>query len=233
MPDLSDPVPLLGRTALFGRLPEADRAEIAARIVPVWFEPGTLIFARGDAGQDIHVVESGSVRLSVMTAEGRELSLLHAGPGEVLGEIAVLDGGSRTADARAVGRVRTLKLGRAVLLGLMQSRPALAREAIAFLCARLRATNDVLEGIALYPIEARIARFLISAVRLRGGAPAKDGCVALQLGMSQGDLALLIGASRPKVSAALQALEQSGAISRDGDTTYCDIDALGRIAEAG
>ena len=229
----SDQAMLLARTTLFGRLSEADRIAVALRMAPVTFEPGTLIFARGDAGEDIHVVEAGSVRLSVMTAEGRELALLHAGAGEVLGEIATLDGGSRTADARAVGRVRTLKLSRTVLLGLMEARPVLAREVIAFLCARLRATNDVLEGIALYPIEARIARFLVSAVRLRGNSPDKDGRIALQLGMSQGDLALLIGASRPKVSAALQALEQGGAISRDGDTTFCDVDALGRIAEAG
>lgn len=224
---------LLGRTALFEALAEAERTSLARRMIPVTHEPGTLIFERGDPGRDIHLVVSGSVRLSVMTPEGRELSLLHAGPGEILGEIAALDGGQRTADARAVGRVETLRLDRKALDDLIAGNPDMARQAIAFLCRRLRATNEVLEGIALYPLEARIARFLLSAARMKGGAPDKEGRVAVELGMSQSDLALLIGASRPKVSTALQSLETAGAIARSGERTLCDIDELARIAEGG
>lgn len=228
-------VAALGRTALFGALPEKALADVAARMTPVSYEPGELIFARGDEGRDVHLVMAGSVRLSVMTVEGRELSLLQAGPGEILGEIAVLDGRTRTTDARAVGKVQTMRLSRTVLNGLIESDPVMAKQAIAFLCARLRSTNEVLEGIALYPIESRIARFLLSSVRIKGdaGATKRNGTVQVQLGLSQGDLALLIGASRPKVSTALQSLEASGAIRREGDTTHCNVAELERLAEGG
>jgi CRP-like cAMP-binding protein len=224
---------LLAATALFAPLSDDDRAAIAGSMSKLQFEPGALIFQRGDPGRDVLLVVSGSVRLSVMTPEGRELSLLHAGPGEILGEIAVLDGGQRTADARAVGRVTVLKLQRAVLVDELRRNSAMATAAITFLCRRLRATNDILEAIALYPIEARIARFLLSVARLKGAAAGKDGRVPVELGMSQGDLALLIGASRPKVSMALQALEASGAIARAGERTHCDIEALEKLAESG
>lgn len=229
----TDAARLLGATALFGALCESDRADIAARMMSFAHEPGALIFQRGDEGRDVHLVVSGNVRLSIMTPEGRELSLLHAGPGEILGEIAALDGGQRTADARAVGRVETLRFDRSVLDQLIARSPDMARAVIAFLCRRLRATNDVLEAIALYPIEARIARFLLSAARLKGTAPDASGLVTVELGMSQGELALLVGASRPKVSMALQGLEAGGAIKRDGERTLCDLDALAAIAEGG
>ncbi len=230
---MTDLTSALGQTPLFGALPEADRAAVAKRMVPVSYPAGALIFARGDAGRDIHLVTAGRVKMSVVTAEGRELTLLHAGPGDIVGEIAALDGGPRTTDAHAVGTVETMRLGRDVLLGLVETNPLLARQAIYFLCQRLRSTNDALEGIALYPIESRIARFLLSAAKLRGGTPDGQGFTAVQLGISQGDLALLIGASRPKVSAALQSLEAAGSISRAGDVVRCDLDALARVAEAG
>jgi CRP/FNR family cyclic AMP-dependent transcriptional regulator len=69
------------------------------------FQAGQAIFARGDSGTDIYLVTEGRVRLSVLSAEGRELSFSYAGPGDLFGEIAALDGGGRTADATPLGPV--------------------------------------------------------------------------------------------------------------------------------
>jgi CRP-like cAMP-binding protein len=194
------------------------------------FASGQLLFQRGDPGDDICLILKGRIRLSILSPEGRALSFLIAGPGDIFGEIAALDGGVRTADATAAGETVVAMLPRTALLRLIETRPAVAKAAIDFVCARLRATDDRLEAIALYPIEARLARFLISALRLRG-VTAGTGRAELNLPMSQTDIACMIGASRPKVNGALASLEGAGAIRRDGERIDCDLDRLRAIAE--
>lgn len=224
-------VDLLGRTALFGSLDEAERRAIADEMREVNFDPSQVIFARGDAGREIYLVVSGRVRISVLTAEGRELSFAHAEPGAIFGEIAMLDGGPRSADATAVGKVSALSLSKPAFKRLMETQPHVADAAVRFLCSRIREADQQLEAIALYPIEGRLARFFLAAARAK--APdAKEGRVTIELPMSQSELALLIGASRPKVNTALSMLETSGALERNGSRIVCDIEELQAIAGA-
>ncbi|MFN3623950.1 MAG: Crp/Fnr family transcriptional regulator [Hyphomicrobium sp.] len=224
-------VELLGRTALFGSLDEAERRAIADEMREANFDPGQVIFARGDTGREIYLVVSGRVRISVLTAEGRELSFAHAEPGAIFGEIAMLDGGPRSADATAVGKVSALSLSKPAFKRLMETEPHVADAAVRFLCSRIREADQQLEAIALYPIEGRLARFFLAAARAK--APdAAEGRVTIELPMSQSELALLIGASRPKVNTALSMLETSGALERNGSRIVCDIEELQAIAGA-
>ena len=222
---------MLGRTSLFGALEEADRKAVAQEMRETTFNAGQSIFARGDPGRDIYLVTAGRVRLSVLTAEGRELSFAHAEPGQVFGEIAVLDGGARTADATAVTKVTALTLSKGALTRLIEQRAVVREAVIRFLCNRVREADHQLEGIALYPIEVRLARFFLAASRQKG--ELKPGTkVVIDLPISQSELALLIGASRPKVNAALALLEDGGAIDRKESRFTCDIDELEAIAGA-
>lgn len=224
-------VDLLGRTPLFGSLDEAERRAIADEMREVNFDPGQVIFARGDTGREIFLVLSGRVRISVLTAEGRELSFAHAEPGAIFGEIAMLDGGPRSADATAVNKVSALSLSKPALKRLMETQPHVAEAAVRFLCSRIREADQQLEAIALYPIEGRLARFFLAAARAK--APdAEDGRVTIELPISQSELALLIGASRPKVNTALSMLESSGALERNGPRIVCDLEELQAIAGA-
>jgi CRP-like cAMP-binding protein len=222
-------VEMLGKTALFSPLPEEDRRAVAQELRETSWDQGQVVFARGDPGRDIYLVTSGRVRLSILTSEGRELSFAHAEAGQVFGEIAVLDGGQRTADATTVTKVQALTLSKAALLKLIETRPVVREAVIRFLCGRLREADQQLEGIALYPIEARLARFFLAAVRQKAGADAEDA-VVLDLPISQSELALLIGASRPKVNAALAMLEDQGAIDRSDGRFTCHIEPLEEIA---
>jgi CRP/FNR family transcriptional regulator, cyclic AMP receptor protein len=224
-------VELLGRTPLFGSLDEAERHAVAEEMREVNFDPSQVIFARGDAGREIYLVVSGRVRLSVLTAEGRELSFAHAEAGSIFGEIAMLDGGPRSADAAAVGKVSALSLSKPALKRLMETQPHVADAAVRFLCSRIREADQQLEAIALYPIEGRLARFFLAAARAK--APdSEEGRVTIELPISQSELALLIGASRPKVNTALSMLESSGALERNGSKIVCDIEELQAIAGA-
>ncbi|WP_051388585.1 Crp/Fnr family transcriptional regulator [Hyphomicrobium nitrativorans] len=220
---------MLGQTPLFGALEEADRKAVAQEMREASFGSGQSIFARGDEGRDIYLVTTGRVRLSVLTAEGRELSFAHAEPGHVFGEIAVLDGGVRTADATAVTKVSASTLSKGALMRLINERAIVREAVIRFLCRRVREADHQLEGIALYPIEVRLARFFLATARQKGDAET-GAKVIIDLPISQSELALLIGASRPKVNAALALLEDGGAIARKDTRFTCDIDELEAIS---
>jgi CRP-like cAMP-binding protein len=222
---------LLGRTPMFGLLDEPDRAAIVGRMRRVQFEPNQMIFARGDPGRDLYLVLEGRIRLSVLSSEGRELSFDHAGPGYVFGEIATLDGGERTAGATAISRVQAMALRQEVMIELIERHPKLATAAIRFLCQRLRDTDQRLEAIALHRIEVRLARLILSFLKLQGVTPT-GGNAKLDLGMSQSELGLLIGASRPKVNLALTALEDMGAITKSGSGYICNLETLKSVADA-
>ena len=222
---------MLSRTALFGPMEAEHRRAVVQEMRELVFEANQAIFARGDPGRDIYFVMTGRVRLSVLTPEGRELSFAHAEAGQIFGEIAVLDGGMRTADATAVTKVQALALSKSALMRLIELRPKVGEGVIKFLCNRVREADQQLEGIALYPIEVRLARFFLAAARQKG--EMKPGTkVVLDLPISQSELALLIGASRPKVNAALALLEGSGAIARGDGRFTCDTDELEAIAGA-
>lgn len=219
---------LLAKTPLFGTLDDVGRAAVAHELREAAFDAGQVIFSRGDAGSDLHVVVKGRVRLSVLTSDGRELSFAHAEPPSIFGELALFDGRPRSADATAVSKVVTLTLSKGAFTRLLASRPEVAEAAIRFLSTRLRDADEQLEAIALHPIEARLARFFLASARQKDPS-GKTPRVNLSLPISQSELALLVGASRPKVNAALALLEAEGAIERKGAVVVCDIEALSGI----
>jgi CRP-like cAMP-binding protein len=222
-------IEMLAKTSLFGPLTDADRRAVAQEMRETAFDAGQVIFARGDPGREIYLVGTGRVRLSILTSEGRELSFAHAEAGQIFGEIAVLDGGMRSADATAVTKVAALTLSKVSVMRLIDTRPVVREAVIRFLCGRVREADHQLEGIALYPIEVRLARFFLAAARQKGPLEPESK-VVLELPISQSELALLIGASRPKVNAALVLLEDGGAIERSDGRFTCDIDELEEIA---
>jgi CRP/FNR family transcriptional regulator, cyclic AMP receptor protein len=220
---------MLSRTALFGLMEADHRRAVVQEMREMVFEASQAIFARGDEGRDLYFVMTGRVRLSVLTPEGRELSFAHAEAGQIFGEIAVLDGGARTADATAVTKVQALALPKTSLLKLMETRPKIGEGIVKFLCNRVREADQQLEGIALYPIEARLARFFLAAARQKPASKTSTK-VVLDLPISQSELALLIGASRPKVNAALALLEGNKAIVKSDGQITCDLDELEAMA---
>jgi len=216
---------LLREAPLLEPLDDGDRRALLQELREVSFDAGQVIFTRGDPGRDVYLVVSGRVRLSVLTPEGRELSFAHAEPGAIFGEIAMLDEGPRSADATAVTKTLALSLGRPAFMRIAESRPHLVDAVVRFLCRRIREADQQLEAIAVCPIEVRLARFFLAAARQKK-PDVEVGTVSVDLGMSQGELALLIGASRPKVNTALSMLEASGALTRKGGQFDCDIEQL-------
>ena len=221
---------ILAAAQIFSEMDETGRQALVAELRPVSFNAGQTIFSRGNEGRELYLVLSGGVRLSVLTAEGRELSFAHAGEGDIFGEIAMLDGSPRTADATAVKKTQAMSLSRNALDGVIETSPALAHSIISFLCRRLREADMQLEGVALHRIEVRLARYLAGLAQ-QVAPNREEGPVDIELGMSQGELALLLGASRPKVNGALTLLEDQGIVERVGGKLRCDLEELRALAE--
>jgi CRP-like cAMP-binding protein len=126
---------------------------------------GTTIFAKGDPGSALFAVRSGTVKISVPAADGREAVFNVLNDGEVFGEIALLDGRSRTADAIALTECELMVIDRRDFLAFMQSEPKVALRLIELLCARLRFASEHLEEMVFLALPARLARTLLRLVR--------------------------------------------------------------------
>lgn len=194
---------------------------IAAAARPMRWGAGEVLFQRGDEGDWLVALTDGQVRIAIATPGGRELVLRHAEAGEMLGEMALFDAEPRSADATAVGAVTGQVLHRAAFRAIAARYPALYDAALAHLSAMLRGTTEQLESIALYQLQARVARFFLFAFRQLHGAEIPEGA-ALDLAISQGELAALTGASRPKVNRVLTDLKAAGALEQDGQVWRCD-----------
>ena len=202
---------------------------IARMLRPRTWPAGAAIFQRGDSGDGLIVLLEGAVRLSIDTPDGKQLTVRIAGPGEVVGEIALLDGGGRTADARAIEDTKGYLLPHAAFTEALAASSGLQLSVTQALCRRLRDTTEQLEMIALWPLESRLAKLLTVFARSRGVPEGKSGR-RFELKISQTELAALIGASRPKVSAAFAELKRLGAVTLKGAACVCDMNALNKIA---
>src|SRR5690606_22814290 len=159
------------------------------------YHKGAVIFSQGDHGDALYGVASGRVRISASGAGGREVFLNIMEPGDTFGEIAVMDGLPRTAGATALERTTLILLKRVDFLNLVEKEPQLAVHLLKLLCKRLRWTSDLVEESAFLSGSARLAKRLQTLAQLHG-RPAADQEDALELRMSQAELAHFLGISR-------------------------------------
>jgi len=207
----------LDRVPLLAQVPAGAKARLAAAARQVRYRDGETVFRCGDPGTDgMLIVLDGVVRLYLSTAAGREITLGLVGAGEPVGELALIDGGPRSADATALTPVTGLMIRSAIAIEVIESDPAAALALLRALAARLRRTTDQLEAVGLRPVPQRLAAALI---KLAAADPA--GLVRL----NQSQLATLVAATRPKVNLALGDFRtrgfvlQSRAGLRIGDAT--------------
>ncbi len=190
-----------------------------------------MLFSAGDTSDGFYVVADGAIRLGLTTAEGGELTLRDVGAGEIFGEIGALDGGPRSASARVISAsARTAFLPRTRFDDILSQNPALLLDIARKLCQRLRETTDQLEGIALYSLRRRLARFIMAHGRARGH-DRDNGRRSVSIPLSQSALATVLGASRPKINGALQELERAGVFERRGALFIYDVNKLSAEAE--
>jgi len=167
-----------------------------------------MLFAKGDEGDALYGVIGGNIAICASGPAGKEVILSVMEVGDIFGEVALIDGLPRTADARALEPSDILMIRRRDFLPLLEREPKLCIHLLQLLCERLRQTNALVEDAAFLSLSARLAKRLLSLATLYGER-TPDG-VRIGLRLSQSSLAQMLGTSRESVNKHLQEWVRAG-----------------------
>ena len=226
---LKDAHRLLGDCVLFSGLSAEERAAIAAQARIRTFKAGETVFNLGSPGDYMMALLSGSIRISVPSPDGKELVLTLIQPGEVFGELAVLDGKERSADAIAETECTLAMLYRHDVLSFFQRNPSAWLKLVEVLCQRLRRTDQVFAEVALLQLPVRLAKMMLRLLESPDSSAAAKGG---KIGFSQRELANMVGGTRESVNRCLRNWQRSGIVQiSEGTIVVMNQDALEDMAE--
>jgi CRP/FNR family transcriptional regulator, cyclic AMP receptor protein len=160
---------------------------------------GATIFSKGDPGTSLIAVVSGTVKISISSAEGRSAILNLIGAGEIFGEVALLDGLARTADATANTNCEIFVIDRRDFIPFVRSQPALAMKLIELLCTRLRWTSDQVEEVILQNLPGRLASALLRLTEKHKLAPGGRA-----IAITQQEISEMVGMTRESINKQLR-----------------------------
>ncbi len=216
---------LLEQHPLFGRLEvdELDRLVTYLRVAR--YPRRAVLFRKGDPGANMMVVLHGQVKVCTHSEEGKELVLNLFSPGEVFGEIALLDGADRTLDAVTLDDCELLVLERRDFIPFLRSHPDACLRLMEVLCQKLRQTSKLLEEALFLEGPSRLAKRLVHLAETRG-RPVADG-ILIDLHLSQQELGNLVGMSRESMNKLLRQWREEGLVRiQDGYYVITDLEEL-------
>ena len=220
---------ILRSARIFAELPDDVLDRLAENCVRRTYRRNQYLWYQGDEGARLVVVASGLVKVVISSENGDEVLLATLGPGETLGELALLDGAPRSASVIAVEPTTVLMLSRASVLGLLAHQPSVLDALLRSLGGLVRRLTEQTGDLVFLDLGGRLAKLLLRLAEAHGehAHPA-----VVDLGLTQSDLASMVGATRPAVNRALQGMVARGLISVDGRVIVLrDVPALRRRAE--
>ena len=190
---------------------------------------GTTIFSKGDPGNSLFAVISGTVKMSVSSADGRSAIFNLIGAGEIFGEIALLDGLGRSADVTANTNCEIFVIDRREFIPFVRSQPALAMKFIELLCTRLRWTSDQVEQIILQNLPGRLASALIRLTEKHKLAPG-----GRTIAVTQQEISEMVGMTRESINKQLRIWASRKWVRLEhGAIVVLNAEPLQALAEAG
>jgi len=190
---------------------------------------GATIASKGDPGTSLFVIISCTVKISVSSPDGRNAILNLIGPGEIFGEVALLDGLSRSADVSANTNCELFIIDRRDFIPFVRSQPALAMKFIELLCERLRWTSEHVEQIILQDLPGRLASALIRLTERHQPSPARH-----TISVTQQEISEMVGMSRESINKQLRAWETRNWVRLEhGAIVVLDVEQLQALADAG
>lgn len=220
----------LRRCALFAHADEETLRQVASGLRRRRFRRNEVIFHQGDAGDSLHIIASGAAKIVLPSAEGEEAIIATLRPGDFFGELALLDGATRSATATALEPTETLVLPRAVFRELLDGDARLRDALLEGLAHELRRITGHVEELHFLDLAGRLAMRLTRLAQ--EDDPAASGEVQLDWPYTQSDLASMIGGTRQTVNKLLSGLVGDGLVRIERDTlVITDVDRLARRAE--
>ena len=202
---LPDKLSLLRDHPLFRELPPATLDHITTYVRRRSVPKGTVIFRKGDPGVGLIGVLSGAVKISVASADGRDVVLNIIREGEVFGEIALLDGRARTADATTMSDCELMTIERREFIPFLRSQPDVTLKLMEILCSRLRRTSEQVQEVTFLNLSTRLAKTMI-----RLAEKAKDSDRGGKVTITQREISQIVGRSRESTNKRLRAWQKSG-----------------------
>ena len=220
----------LRECSLVRGLTDKERSALFAHVPTRTFAPGEIIFLMGSPGDAMMAVLSGSVRISVSSPDGNELTLAIIRKGEMFGEIALLDRKERTADATALTACRLAILQRREILSFVERCPGALLRIVDLLCSRLRRTDQHIAELALLPVPVRLSKALLRLTT--ANSCAGNVAAGRPVLLSQRELGAIVAASRESINKCLRAWQSQGIVLiKRGFVTIVDRPALEELAE--
>ncbi|OLD81867.1 MAG: Crp/Fnr family transcriptional regulator [Chloroflexi bacterium] len=203
----------LKQVPLFAGLADEDIRGLMALAKRRTFRSGEVIFHREDPGQVLYVIKEGKVKISLISPDGQEISLVVFGKGECFGEFAILDGLPRSADAVALEKVECYTLQRSDFHNAIMKNPKIAIQIIEVLTRRLRSTDQMVEDLIFLDVYGRVAKKLLELADTHG-TKVDDG-TRIDVRLTQQEIASMVGASRESVNKVMGYFTDKNFISTD------------------
>ncbi|HKG35379.1 MAG TPA: Crp/Fnr family transcriptional regulator [Solirubrobacterales bacterium] len=208
-PQEESAVDLLRRVPLFAELGPAELERFSQVAVPRSFPAGTRVFHEGDQSDACYIVRSGNFRVTREHSDGRAITLANLGPGDIFGELAMLDGEVRSASVEALGDGELLALPAIDVRSLLSRHPDITVKLVGALTRRLRMANERISRQSFQTVPSRVAGVLSQLIAEEAPLDEREG---VTIRMNQVDLAQLAGTSRESVSRFLAELERAGVV---------------------
>ena len=209
-----DKISLLESVPIFSDLSKSDLTKISDRMTHRKFTKNQMILLEDDLGQTFFVIATGSVKITRLSDDGREVILAMLGEADFFGEMSLLDGDGRSANVVALEASEVLTLARNEFLGILEQYPKISISLLEELTNRLRKSDQQIESLSLSDVEQRIGITLIRLAEELG--TIKQGSVKIKNLPFQQDIANMAGTSRETVSRTFKLLEEKGLLSRQG-----------------
>ena len=202
VPQKPDRRAILQAHPLFGQLGTHVVERLAACAHVRTVRAGATIFQKGDPGDCLFAICSGTIRIGSHSIDGKDAVLNLIQAGEIFGEIALLDGQARTADAQAVTDCDLMVIARRDFMPMMAREPELALRVIEMLCARLRHTSQQVEDMTFLELPARLAKTLLWL------AASSRFTISRKITLTQRELGEMLGMTRESINKQLRAWEE-------------------------
>jgi len=199
---------IIGQAAIFRGVEPGVVQALTEGLVPMEVGAGHTFFAQGEQGDRLYLIVAGKVKVGRHSPEGRESFFTMRGPSESFGELSVFDPGPRTSTATAINVVRAVPVDGPVLRSWVANHPEVAERMLRVLARRLRRTDDILSDLILTDVPGRLAKQLLGLAQRFG--VQEDGAIRVSHGLTQEELAQLVGSSRETVNKALSDFSQRG-----------------------
>ncbi len=211
--ELENEASYLKQVSLFASLPDEDVRTLMSVAKRRTFRSGEVIFHRDDPGQVLYVIKEGKVKICLISPDGQEIALVVFGKGECFGELALLDGLPRSADAIALEKVECYTLQRGDFHGSIMRNPKIAIQVLEVLSKRLRSTDQQVEDLIFLDVYGRVAKKLLELSETHG-TKVDDG-TRIEVRLTQQELASMVGASRESVNKVMGYFTDKKFISSD------------------